>query len=132
VTAALDVTIALTALEFRKTDRTAALLLVPYLAWWVLCCNSSCQRLLSGGFHATLFVYVKALDSGCQRLGPAASHLVQTAAAVRPSDIWCAPLRRCTYATALNYNIMVNNSPQVGSYTCRSRPVLLTCRTERR
>ena len=34
--AALDVTIALTALEFRKTDRTAALLLVPYLAWWVL------------------------------------------------------------------------------------------------
>jgi tryptophan-rich sensory protein len=48
---ALDVTIALTALEFRKTDRTAALLLVPYLAW-------------------------------------------------------------CTYATALNYNIMVNNSPQ--------------------
>lgn len=57
--AALDVTIALTALEFRKTDRTAALLLVPYLAWWALCCSSSCRRMLSGTFCAAFCDPVK-------------------------------------------------------------------------
>lgn len=33
VLAALDLAIALTALQFRKTDKKAAALLVPYLAW---------------------------------------------------------------------------------------------------
>ncbi len=53
--AALDVTIALTALEFRKTDRTAALLLVPYLAWCALCCSSSCRPVLIGGISCWRF-----------------------------------------------------------------------------
>jgi hypothetical protein len=130
--AALDVTIALTALEFRKTDRTAALLLLPYLAWWVPCCDSSCRPVLSGGFSSWLFA------TSCDACGkhlqlplPPALCLVQTTAAVWPSDARCAALCRCTYATALNYNIMVNNSPQVGNGSSKVwSTLLLTCCTE--
>lgn len=35
--AALDIAIALTALQFNKHDRKAAALLVPYLAWCAFC-----------------------------------------------------------------------------------------------